>query len=94
MFASGKTFKISSVSFRVAAAVATLLSAIGLSNAFAQAQTIDYGSRDPNLILVDGSSTVFPITEAVAEEYQNNNPQVNVAVGVSGTGGGFKKFLS
>ncbi len=94
MFASGKTFKISSASFRVAAAVATLLSTIGLSNAFAQAQTIDYGSRDPNLILVDGSSTVFPITEAVAEEYQNNNPQVNVAVGVSGTGGGFKKFCA
>ncbi len=44
------------------------------------------------LISVDGSSTVFPITEAVAEEFQKANPGVKVTVGVSGTGGGFKKF--
>lgn len=44
------------------------------------------------LIRVDGSSTVFPITEAVAEEFQKSNPGVKVTVGVSGTGGGFKKF--
>ncbi len=43
-------------------------------------------------VLIDGSSTVFPITEAVAEEFQKNNPRVRVTVGVSGTGGGFKKF--
>ncbi|GBE18646.1 phosphate-binding protein PstS precursor [archaeon BMS3Abin16] len=43
-------------------------------------------------IKVDGSSTVFPITEAVAEEFQIANPNVRVTVGVSGTGGGFKKF--
>jgi phosphate transport system substrate-binding protein len=41
---------------------------------------------------IDGSSTVFPITEAVAEEFQAANPDVLVTVGVSGTGGGFKKF--
>jgi phosphate transport system substrate-binding protein len=45
-------------------------------------------------VLVDGSSTVFPITEAVAEEYQKANPGQRVVVGVSGTGGGFKKFIS
>lgn len=44
------------------------------------------------LVKVDGSSTVFPITEAVAEEFRRDHPQVNVTVGVSGTGGGFKKF--
>lgn len=44
-------------------------------------------------IEIDGSSTVFPITEAVAEEFQMNNPEVKVTVGVSGTGGGFKRFV-
>ena len=44
-------------------------------------------------VLVDGSSTVFPITEAVAEEFQNKfRGRYRVTVGVSGTGGGFKKF--
>ena len=43
-------------------------------------------------IQVDGSSTVFPVTEAVAEEYRNEQPEVKVTIGVSGTGGGFKKF--
>lgn len=43
-------------------------------------------------VKVDGSSTVFPIMEAVAEEYQKDNPDTRVTVGVSGTGGGFKKF--
>ncbi|MGB5459141.1 MAG: PstS family phosphate ABC transporter substrate-binding protein [Eudoraea sp.] len=43
-------------------------------------------------IKVDGSSTVFPITEAVAEEFRAVEPQVKVTIGVSGTGGGFKKF--
>jgi phosphate transport system substrate-binding protein len=45
-------------------------------------------------IAVDGSSTVYPITEAVAEEYQKENPKVRVTVGISGTGGGFKKFCA
>jgi phosphate transport system substrate-binding protein len=44
-------------------------------------------------IRIDGSSTVFPITEAVAEEFRTVEPKVRVTVGVSGTGGGFKKFL-
>lgn len=43
-------------------------------------------------VTVDGSSTVFPITEAVAEEFQIKNSDVRVTVGISGTGGGFKKF--
>ncbi len=46
------------------------------------------------LIKVDGSSTVFPITEAVAEEFQKKNSGVKVTVGISGTGGGFKKFCA
>ena len=43
-------------------------------------------------VSVDGSSTVFPITEAVAEEFQAANKDIHVTVGISGTGGGFKKF--
>lgn len=43
-------------------------------------------------IKIDGSSTVYPITEAVAEEFRAGQPDVKVTVGVSGTGGGFKKF--
>jgi phosphate transport system substrate-binding protein len=46
------------------------------------------------LIKADGSSTVFPITEAVAEEFQKKNPGVKITVGISGTGGGFKKFCA
>jgi phosphate transport system substrate-binding protein len=45
------------------------------------------------VVKVDGSSTVYPITEAVAEEFQKAKKQsIKVTVGISGTGGGFKKF--
>jgi phosphate transport system substrate-binding protein len=45
------------------------------------------------IVKIDGSSTVFPITEAVAEDFQKAKKQsVQVTVGISGTGGGFKKF--
>src|SRR3954470_3932104 len=45
------------------------------------------------IVKVDGSSTVYPITEAVAEDFQKAKKQsVKVPVGISGTGGGFKKF--
>ncbi|MFI5172918.1 MAG: PstS family phosphate ABC transporter substrate-binding protein [Chitinophagales bacterium] len=43
-------------------------------------------------ISLDGSSTVFPLSEAVAEEFGLKNPKARVTVGESGTGGGFKKF--
>jgi phosphate transport system substrate-binding protein len=43
-------------------------------------------------VKIDGSSTVFPVTEAVAEEFQKANKNLKVTVGISGTGGGFKKF--
>ena len=44
------------------------------------------------IVQIDGSSTVYPITEAVAEDFQKANKDVKVTVGISGTGGGFKKF--
>ena len=45
-------------------------------------------------IRIDGSSTVGPLTEAIAEEFNAENPDVNVTVGTSGTGGGFEKFCA
>lgn len=45
-------------------------------------------------VAIDGSSTVYPITEAMAEEFQIANRGVRVTVGISGTGGGFKKFCT
>lgn len=45
-------------------------------------------------ISIDGSSTVFPITELVAEEFNAVNPDVKLTVGFSGTGGGFTKFAA
>ncbi|BAZ44365.1 phosphate ABC transporter periplasmic phosphate-binding protein [Chondrocystis sp. NIES-4102] len=52
-------------------------------------------SQSSPTIKIDGSSTVYPITEAVAEEFQiQNQGATQVTVGVSGTGGGFKKFCS
>jgi phosphate transport system substrate-binding protein len=43
-------------------------------------------------IRIDGSSTVAPLSEAIAEQFQAENPGVKVTVGTSGTGGGFEKF--
>lgn len=52
-------------------------------------------SQNQGMIKVDGSSTVYPITEAVAEEFQKSkNGSIKVTVGISGTGGGFKRFCA
>ncbi|WP_342822280.1 PstS family phosphate ABC transporter substrate-binding protein [Candidatus Lucifugimonas marina] len=45
-------------------------------------------------ITIDGSSTVFPISQAVAEEFRRDHPEVQIPVGISGTGGGFKRFVT
>ncbi|MCP3764242.1 PstS family phosphate ABC transporter substrate-binding protein [Domibacillus sp. A3M-37] len=55
------------------------------------------GAGDAQLqgeISIDGSSTVYPIAEAVAEEFMLEQPDVKVTVGLSGTGGGFEKFIA
>jgi phosphate transport system substrate-binding protein len=62
---------------------------LGVGLAFDQAAW-----AESTLIKIDGSSTVFPITEAVAEEFQAANRGMKVTVGISGTGGGFKKFCA
>ena len=68
----------------VALATATVLGGLAGTSLSAMAED--------KFIKVDGSSTVFPITEAVAEEFQKAQKGTKVTVGVSGTGGGFKKF--
>lgn len=63
--------------------------ALALASALVAAQA----AHAQQVVKIDGSSTVFPITEAVAEEFQKAKKQaVKVTVGISGTGGGFKKF--
>jgi phosphate transport system substrate-binding protein len=51
-------------------------------------------ATDLGMIKLDGSSTVYPIMEAVVEEFQATSPKTKLTVGVSGTGGGFKKFCA
>lgn len=52
----------------------------------------DSGEQLKGNVAIDGSSTVYPIMEAVGEEYMATQPRVQVSVGLSGTGGGFEKF--
>jgi len=52
----------------------------------------DASAGSPAIITVDGSSTVYPVTEAVAEEFQRARPGTRITVGISGTGGGVAKF--
>lgn len=67
---------------------ALLTSAIGAIGAFGASAALAQA-----LVKIDGSSTVFPITEAVAEEFQKaKKGATRVTVGISGTGGGFRKF--
>lgn len=48
--------------------------------------------RSQAVVKIDGSSTVYPVTEAAAEDFQKKNSGAKVTVGISGTGGGFRKF--
>ena len=54
--------------------------------------TVKEGEARRDLIRINGSSTVEPITTAVAEAFKKRRPEINPLVGTSGTGGGFKKF--
>jgi len=66
-----------------------------LSVACGNKKSNDSGNQSIELtgsVAIDGSGTVFPVSEAVAEEFLRVEPKVKVTVGESGTGGGFKKF--
>jgi phosphate transport system substrate-binding protein len=74
-------------------ACAALAALVAVSCGGNQGQQAEGGAS--GVIRIDGSSTVFPIAEAVAEEFQRSSKGgVNVTVGVSGTGGGFQKFCN
>ncbi|MSO45799.1 MAG: PstS family phosphate ABC transporter substrate-binding protein [Acidobacteria bacterium] len=77
------------VRFLALTILTTIVAACGGGNNQAQPNS----EAEPVLITVDGSSTVFPIAEAVAEEFGKANPNMRTpTVGISGTGGGFQKF--
>lgn len=84
-------------------AILALAGALGLSvaacggDSSTETDAAGSGSSGKTLagnIRIDGSSTVAPLTEAVAEGFQAENPKVRVTVGTSGTGGGFEKFCA
>ncbi|MEA5575285.1 PstS family phosphate ABC transporter substrate-binding protein [Anabaena sp. UHCC 0451] len=73
-------------SLKALGVISLMTATLGISMSAVQSQSV-------STIKIDGSSTVFPVTEAVAEEFQKSQRgKIRVTVGVSGTGGGFKKF--
>jgi phosphate transport system substrate-binding protein len=90
--------KISLVRQRLAAlavggVAALVLAACGEGNDPQTTSDDEAGSEElSGEVVIDGSSTVFPLTSAAAELFMEENPGVNVSVGQSGTGGGFEKF--
>ncbi|HEY9654536.1 MAG TPA: PstS family phosphate ABC transporter substrate-binding protein [Crinalium sp.] len=81
-----KAVKFKPNRFTVMGAIALVAATVGLAAPIVQSQS-------PAVVKVDGSSTVFPITEKVAEAFQKQGG-AKVTVGISGTGGGFKKFCA
>jgi phosphate transport system substrate-binding protein len=84
---------------KYALVVAAVLAVALFAVACGSDETSDDASGDATAALsgdirVDGSSTVGPLTEAAAEFFQEENPDVRVTVGISGTGGGFEKFCA
>jgi len=77
--------KLSIRRFSIAGAIAIATATLGFAVSEVRSQS--------NLVSIDGSSTVYPIAEAVAEEFtQEERGRYRVTVGVSGSGGGFEKF--
>lgn len=85
------------VPLRNACTLAILTTLMGSCGTVGPVESGDRSNSDSLLggeILLDGSSTVFPISEAMAEEFQKLHPGVRINVGISGTGGGFRKFCA
>ena len=74
--------------FKKTTLILTLAAILGLSACTSNTKKLEGN------IAIDGSSTVFPVTEAVAEEFNAVYPDVKVSVGFSGTGGGMTKFIN
>jgi phosphate transport system substrate-binding protein len=82
------TKRIGAFALAAALAIAACSSGTGATTAPSAAPSLS------GTVTIDGSSTVFPITAAVAEDFQIANPGVQVPTALSGTGGGFKKFCT
>ncbi|MCQ6273687.1 PstS family phosphate ABC transporter substrate-binding protein [Bacillus sp. V3B] len=92
-----KSFKYIALSVAISGVLA--LTACGPTNTGTESEgnTTEQASESKQFegsVKVDGSSTVFPIMEAVAEEYNIAQPKMKVSVASSGTGGGFKSFIA
>lgn len=90
------TMKLKSVFTTLALSSAIILAACGNGDGSTTGSN-DSGTNQNELsgsVGIDGSSTVFPIMEAISEEYAKVNPHVRAPIGVSGTGGGFNKFIA
>jgi len=72
--------------------VAGVLTAVAATIGFAAATSAQ--AQVSGTVVIDGSSTVYPISEAMAEDFMAENPDAQVSVGVSGSGGGFSKFCA
>ncbi len=83
---------ISSRRLAVVASAAVLAVGVAACGSSDDDATGSGGEDLSGTIRIDGSSTVAPLTEAIAEQFQTENPGVKVTVGTSGTGGGFEKF--
>lgn len=91
-FAAGKITHIKQINMRLIAAI-VFITTIALASCGENKQNTENGVQPvTGEVKIDGSSTVYPISEAVAEEFRAVQPEVKVTVGLSGTGGGFKKF--
>lgn len=78
----------------VIALLVGVMAGCGTADTSAPGDSSNTDTRLGGEILIDGSSTVFPISEAMAEEFQKLHPGVRINVGISGTGGGFRKFCA
>ena len=83
-----------SLFFKLFFCVSVLAIFLSFSNNSLLAQKSKDNKKLTGSIKIDGSSTVYPISEAVAEEFQSVHPKIKVTIGVSGTGGGFQKFIA
>jgi len=89
----GRTARLA-CSLSILALAASLSACGGGGDTATTSDTAASGESVSGDIQIDGSSTVYPIAEAMAEEFQGANPDARVTVGVSGSGGGFKKFCA
>lgn len=80
------------ISLLLLGASAWMISSCGGAQTESEGGASSGESQEEVSILIDGSSTVFPITAGIAEYYGEEKPNMEVTVGVSGTGGGFRKF--